>query len=136
MKKNPTTTIFLFSVLLLAFAACHKDNSKPTVKPNVLQITASDTVKALSLMQGQVINITLANPTDGGYSFDAWQYDNTVLKLDSHTRLPGNANQAGDAGRDAWQFTAIKSGTTVLKITASKGGSESINMFNDVVKIN
>ncbi|MHB8206150.1 protease inhibitor I42 family protein [Mucilaginibacter sp.] len=111
----------LLLVLIIAIISCKKDNnSKPVIK-----LTSADSGKALSATQGQKINITLSNPGDGGYVFNTWQYDSSILQLNSHTHInPTNTTIVGDFGSDVWLFTALNSGKSALSITVSRGVSK------------
>jgi Chagasin family peptidase inhibitor I42 len=130
MKKNYTIALFLFITAFFAVASCKKDN---TNKP-VIQLTSVDSSKTLTVTQGQTIKITLNDPGDGGYEFNSWQYDNSILKLDSHTHLlPVDPLSVG---ADEWQFTALQNGLSTLKITASRGSADTIVMFSGFVRVN
>jgi predicted secreted protein len=125
--------LVLMLVAGLALTACHKDHN---VAVSSTQLTVSDTGKTISFTTGQTFAVTLDNPGDGGYSFNAWQYDASVLKLDSHVHTaPANPNVTGDFGIDTWQFTALKSGTTTLQITASRTPQYTVTMFNTTIAI-
>lgn len=131
--RNVKYSLILLLLAFFAFASCKKDSSKSTV----ITLTAVDTGKTVSLAQGQLVKITLSNPGDGGYTFNVWQYDGSVLHLDSHSHIaPTNTEVTGDFGSDVWQFSALKSGTSTLKISATQGlAGETIYMFNDTVKV-
>jgi hypothetical protein len=123
-------------VLLLAFfafASCKKNDQKLII----MSLTALDTGKTESLARGQTVKITLGNPGDGGFTFNTWQYDATILHLDSHSRiLPTNTQITGNFGSDVWQFTTLKSGISTLKISATQGqAGVTVNMFNDTVNV-
>jgi predicted secreted protein len=124
--------IFLVSILMIGVISCKKDNnSKPTI-----QLTSADSGKALAVAQGQKISITLANPGDGGFNFNTWQYDSSVLQLNSHTHIPpANPDLIGNYGTDVWVFTTLKSGTTTLSISATRTSAEVVSMFADTVKV-
>jgi len=132
MKKNYTIALFLFIAVFFAVASCKKDNGN---KP-VIQLTSVDSNKTFTVTQGQTIKITLNNPGDGGYAFDSWQYNGSILKLDSHIHLLPVDPSPGNDGADEWQFTALQSGSSTLKITASRGSADTIVMFSGFVKVN
>jgi predicted secreted protein len=121
-------------VLLIATAiiSCKKDSNKA-----ILRLSQVDTAKTAIVAQGQSVLITVNNPGDGGYEFNEWQYDASILHLDSHTHAaPTNASSVGSFGTDTWQFTSLKSGTTSVKLTASRGSVDVITIFNDKIKVN
>jgi predicted secreted protein len=125
--------LLVLSLAIFAFVSCKKNGSKPII----MSLTALDSGKTVSLAQGQIVRITLGNPGDGGFTFNTWQYDATILHLDNHTRiLPTNTQITGDFGSDEWQFTALKSGVSTLKISATRGQAGiPVNMFNDMVNV-
>ena len=126
--------LILITIVSVAFTACHKD-AKVTVSS--AQVTVADTGKTLTFTTGQTFTVTLGNPGDGDYSFNTWQYDASVLKLDSHTYTPpANPQDLGNYGTDSWQFTTIKNGTTALKITASQNAANTVTMFSGTINVN
>ena len=105
---NNLDKIALVLFIATAIAACKKDSNKP-----ILRLSQTDTAKTAVVTQGQAVLITLSNPGDGGYEFNNWQYDASILHLDSHTHTaPASPQMMGDFGTDTWQFTSLKSGTT------------------------
>jgi len=126
--------LVLTIIISVAFTACHKD-AKVTVSS--AQVTVADTGKTLTFTTGQTFTVTLGNPGDGDYSFNTWQYDDSVLKLDSHTYTPpANPQDLGNYGTDSWQFTTIKNGTTALKIMASQNAANTVTMFSGTINVN
>lgn len=88
--------------------------------------------------KGRPITLTLSDKVDGGYRFDTAKYDTTVLRLEKHTQMsPDDKSRMGNPGHDVWQFTAIKKGKTILKITASRpwkdGGT--ITIFSNIILV-
>jgi predicted secreted protein len=132
MKSLLTPAIYLIVSVLFALAACKKD-----AKSNVtLQLTAADSDKTITVANGGKILISLTNPGDGGFNFDNWQYNPSVLKLVNHTRnYPTNSDRIGDFGSDTWQFSAIASGTSTLKITATQSPAYVVTMFRGTVRV-
>ncbi len=117
---------------MIAATACKKEsNSK-----SIIQLNGLDNGKSVMVTQGEKINITLGNPGDGGYVFGSWQYDSSILQLNSHIRVtPTNTSIVGDFGSDVWLFTALKSGKSALSITVSRGSAEIQTEFADTVKV-
>ncbi len=115
----------------IVLASCKKDNN---ARQAALRLSVVDTGKTLSLIKGQTISVTVSNPGDGGFTYNDWQYNSTVLHLDSHTHTaPANAQSVGDFGTDTWQFTSLQSGTSILKLTATQ--SYTVTMFNDNIVV-
>lgn len=131
MKSIRNPAIYFIAMVLFALAACKKSSSGLSV-----QLTAADSNKTIKVANGEKILVTLGNPGDGGFTFDDWQYNSTVLKLVNHTHNPpANSNMIGDFGSDTWQFTAIASGTTTMKITAARNGADVITMFRGTIQV-
>lgn len=131
MKSFRNPIIYFIAVALFVFAACKKGSSGLTV-----QLTAADSNKTIAVTNGEKILITLANPGDGGFNFHSWQYNSSVLKLVGHTRnYPANSDRIGDFGSDTWQFNAIASGTSSLKITATQSPAYVVTLFRGTVRV-
>jgi hypothetical protein len=52
-----------------------------TTAMQMVRIDARKNGKTIAVSKGEVLKITLGNPGDGGYSFDAPQYNSSVLTL-------------------------------------------------------
>jgi len=132
MKRTYKPALFLLAIMMIAIASCKKD----AASGKTLTLTVADSGKTLSVVNGEKILVTLGNPGDGGFTFNAWQYNSSVLQLVGHTRNYPPANSpVGDFGSDTWQFTAIQSGTSTLKITATQSPVETVTMFNGSIKV-
>ena len=105
--------------------------------PAEVQITVQDNGKSFTLTKGKALNITLGNPGDGLYSFDAPQYDATVLRFVDHLHQGPSNNNVGNYGTDSWDFTALKTGSTTLTITATRGTDKSttVTMLSNNVAV-
>ncbi|MFI5138128.1 MAG: protease inhibitor I42 family protein [Sphingobacteriales bacterium] len=103
-----------------------------------VQITAQDSGKVVTLGLRQSLKITLANPGDGGYTFDTLQYNSALLSLASHVHTPPTTNAMGNFGTDTWVFSALKTGSTGLKVTATRGTDKNstVTMFNGTIAVN
>lgn len=131
MKFSRHPTVYLLVAVLFALTACKKNSSGLTV-----QLSGADSNKTINVVNGEKILITLGNPGDGGYNFDNWQYNSSVLKLVSHTHnAPANSDRIGDFGSDTWQFTAIASGTSTMKITAARNAVDVVTMFRGTIQV-
>jgi predicted secreted protein len=117
MKLAHIVIALFFSPAFLAITGCPKTASQP----QITNLTEKDSTKTLIISKGRELTLTLPNRTDGGYRFDKEQYDTTILRLEKHIEKAPPANSGvGSPGEVMWQFIAIKNGTTVLKITASR----------------
>jgi predicted secreted protein len=105
----------LISVAILGIEGC------PKAPLQAVNLTEKDNGKAVTISKGQEITLTLPNKTDGGYRFDKPECDTTLLHLEKYTERPPDARSAlGAAGQGIWQFIALKTGETTLKITVSR----------------
>ena len=76
--------------------SCKKGQHNPAIP--MVEINAQDNGKTITVLPGESLKITLGNPGDGGYSFDAPQYDSSVLTLAEHTHTPSTTDATGDFG--------------------------------------
>lgn len=120
-------------VLFMGFIASCKKDQKSNLP--VVEVNAQDSGKPRSISQGQSLKVTLANPGDGGYSFNDPQYDPSVLKLNTHTHTDGNVNAVGDFGSDTWTFSAVKHGSATVTITATRATETPIVLFTATVTV-
>ena len=122
MKTKLNLAIFTLAVLLFA-SSCKKAEETPA--PAEVKITVQQNGQAVTLVQGQTLEVTLQNPGDGLYSFDQPKYDVTVLRFVDHLHQAPVNNNIGNSGTDSWGFVAIKAGSTTLTITATRGSDSS-----------
>ena len=129
----------VLALAALSLGACKKENTNVSKADVVLSVT--DTGRTVSVNKGQTISVTVGNPSDGGYFFDPVIYTSTILSLNSHTQAapkpdPNGQIRDGDGGTDTWTFTAIQTGQTSIKITASRPkGVETIGIFNGTIMV-
>jgi predicted secreted protein len=119
MKSKLALTLILIIAFTGLVTSCKKGENNANL-PSV-QINANNNGKTIGLAQGQTLAITLGNPGDGGYTFNAPQYDSSLLSLNNHTHSASATNAVGDYGTDRWEFQALKTGATALTITAVRG---------------
>jgi predicted secreted protein len=128
--------LLLIVIIAVGILSCKK-NLDNTILP-IVQITSQDNGKNIAIAQGQTLQINLGNPGDGGYTFDAPQYNSSVLSMGDHTRnYPPKNSPIGDFGSDTWAFRATKTGATPLTITATRGTDKSgtIVMFSGTISV-
>ncbi len=130
------SVIAFFAIALVAIATSCKNTA---VNPNlpVIQLTAQDNGKTTLVSQGQLVQLTLSNPGDGGYDFDAPQYQKAVLSLKSQVHTLPTSGNIGDFGTDTWNFEALRSGPGTITVTATRGtdaGSTTV-MFSGTVNV-
>jgi predicted secreted protein len=90
-------------------------------KTHILKFSSDDSGKTQVMPKGQRFILTLPDHVDGGYRFNKPQYNKAFLLLIKHDEVsPGTNSRPGEPGHDTWEFIAIKKGTSILKITASR----------------
>jgi predicted secreted protein len=131
--KNHKNKLPLLFAAILAIASCKKDIQ---VTDNVM-LTDDDAGKKLTIASGQKCTLSLNNPGDGGYNLDKPQLDSTIIHLEKYEHIAPANGLTGDAGKDNWQFTPVRIGITILKITATRpwnnGGT--VTMFTDTIVV-
>jgi hypothetical protein len=106
------------------------------VKAATLELTSSNNGNTFEITQGQTLRVTVASPSDGG-SIDTPIYDSSILQLTNHQHVNPIVYTypmpVGNFGSDYWEFQALNSGSTQLKITASRSWSSTYNLFSATV---
>jgi len=140
MKQIKRVTI-LAVIACLVFGACKKENKTPAVIKPDIELTANLAGDTVTIAAGKTISITLGNPGDGGFSLNDIEFTSDILKLNSHTHQDpaqtGSTLVPGSYGTDTWLFTAIKSGSANVKLTATQRwtGGVTAEMFNGIVTV-
>ncbi len=155
-KLNSVLLIVLIVLMVIAIKQMYKNQEfykqNIVVKDNTdsvlpgqakyISLTDKDNHKSVTVGVGDVINITLNNPGDGGYTFENPEYDTSIFHLNNHTHIdPKTDNQmhpvVGNFGSDTWQFVAIKKGVTTITIDASQPWSKDskINIFTTTATV-
>jgi predicted secreted protein len=118
------------------------DYQPKPVSSRVINLTEKDKSSTITVSQGDTIAVTLGNPGDGGYQFDEPRYNGSIIALNGHTHSnpdpgPNGQSAPGDFGRDVWEFTALKSGMSVIDITATRPWNkvDSVTIFSITIKI-
>ena len=131
MKPLYKALFLISSCIFLLISCCHKIVHQQHA--GIIKLTEDNSGKTLALSKNQQLTLTLSNKVDGGYRFDKEQYDTSVIQLNKHTEnLPAANTGLGHPGQDVWQFTALKQGTTKLRITASRpwNKKDSLTVFS------
>jgi predicted secreted protein len=104
----------------------------------VVQADYSENGKTITVVKGQTLKLTLGNPGDGGYAFDTPKYNSAVLSLTDHTHIASTSGAIGDAGKDTWEFKALKNGRSTLSISATRSFDKAnpVIMFSGTVVVN
>ena len=124
--KTKTTIVFVGLVMLAAVAAgtvlAVTLSEKPFVKPmtpSTVYVTENNNGTIISLKKGDLLNVTLPDHGDGGYTWVITRIDTTMLRQDTQFTW-GSSGMLGDFGKDTWKLTAIKSGSTVLSLECKR----------------
>ncbi|MDP9081398.1 MAG: protease inhibitor I42 family protein [Bacteroidota bacterium] len=134
MRLKLTIIAVFIAIFTQCILSCKKGNTNDM---QMIQVDAQQNGKTIAVSKGQTIKITLGNPGDGGYSFNAPQYNSAVLSIGSHTRIPSTTGAVGDAGKDSWEFKALTSGQSDLTFTATRGNdaSSAITIFSGKITV-
>ena len=127
--KTKTTIVFIGLVLLAAIAAgtvlAVTLNEKPVVKPitpitpSTKYVTQDDNGTTVHMNKGDLLNVTLHDFGDGGYTWAVTSIDTSMLHQNNQFSW-GSSGMMGDFGKDTWTFTAVKAGSTTLKLECKR----------------
>ena len=136
MKNKLTLILIIFIAFTIGSSSCKKNNDNTTRQ--VVQVDYGENGKIINIAVGQSLKLTLGNPGDGGYAFDNPQYNSAVLSLTNHTHIAPTSGAVGDFGKDTWEFKAVKSGSSVLSISATRSFDKTnpVVMFSGNVAVN
>ncbi len=105
MKRIYTIAVILLSLVLLG--GC--------VSKEVL-LGADDNARQIELNRGQTLAIALeANPTTG-YTWEAAEFDEHVLRQAGETKFQPQSSAIGAGGMQTLRFEAMNAGKTSLKL--------------------
>ena len=121
------TTIVIFGLVLLAAIAAGTVlavtlNEKPAVKPatpSTMFVTEQNNGTTISMKQEDLLNVTLHDFGDGGYTWVITSIDPTMLRQDKQINW-GSSGMLGDFGKDTFLFTALKAGSTTLSFESRR----------------
>jgi len=118
MKIKLIVVLSLAVLSLTSVSSCKKNGVPPKA---TVQVDYTKNGQTISIATGQSLQLTLNNPADGGYAFDTPQFNPSVLSLVSHSHTnPGANAPVGYAGTDTWEFKALATGESTLKVTATR----------------
>lgn len=75
-------------------------------------LTVKDNGHIVTLRQGAVFTLSLRDPGDGGYAFQAPRYDSAVIRLLSSKHQSPKERMPGNFGAGVWKFKVLKGGAT------------------------
>ena len=139
--KTKTTIIFVGLVMLAAVAAgtvlAVTLSEKPAIKPmtpSTVYVTEDKNGTTIHMKKGDLLNVTLRDYGDGGYTWVVNRIDTTMLRQDTRFTW-GSSGMMGDFGKDTWMFTALKSGNTTLGLECKRAFGEKDVYRNLVLQI-
>jgi predicted secreted protein len=82
------------------------------------------------LKKGDTVNLTLQDYGDGGYIWTITHIDEKLLVQTGQFNW-GSSGMLGDFGKDTWVFTAIQTGSTMLRLECTRpfGENETCQQF-------
>jgi len=136
MKSKLTFVLISFIAFAICISSCKKGTDNTSRQ--MVQADDSENGKTINVSAGQSLKLTLGNPGDGGYAFDNPLYNSAVLSLTNHTHIAPTSGAIGDFGKDAWEFKALKSGSTTLSVTATRSFDKAppVVIFSGNVAVN
>jgi predicted secreted protein len=124
--KTKTTIVFVGLVMLAAIAAgtvlAVTLSEKPAVKPttpSTVYVTEDNNGTTIHMKKGDLLNVTLHDYGDGGYTWAVKNIDTTMLRQDKQFTW-GSSGMLGDFGKDTFMFTALKAGSTTLSLECKR----------------
>jgi predicted secreted protein len=124
--KTKTTIVFVGLVMLAAIAAgtvlAVTLSEKPAVKPttpSTVYVTEDNNGTTIHMKKGDLLNVTLHDYGDGGYTWGVKSIDTTMLRQDKQFTW-GRSGMLGDFGKDTFMFTALKAGSTTLSLECKR----------------
>ena len=128
--KTKTTIVFVGLVMLAAIAAgtvlAVTLSEKPAVEPmtpSIVYVTEDKNGTIIHMKKGDLLNVTLHDYGDGGYTWVVTRIDTSMLRQDTQFTW-GSTGMLGDFGKDTWMFTALKSGSTTLSLECKRAFGE------------
>ncbi len=139
--KTKMTMIFIGLVLLAAIAAgtafavtlSEKPILKPTI-PATVRVTEDQNGTIVHMKKGDLLNVTVQDYGDGGYTWAIKTIDTTMLRQDTQFTW-GSSGMLGDFGKDTFMFTALKAGSTTLSLECRRGFDDQDMCKNLVIQL-
>lgn len=136
--KTKTTIVFIGLVLIAAIAAgtvlAVTLSEKPAVKPATVYVTQDQNGTIVHMKKGDLLNVTLQDFGDGGYTWMIKSIDITMLRQDTQFTW-GSSGMLGDFGKDTFMFTALKTGSTTLSLECKRAFGEKDVCQNLVIQL-
>jgi inhibitor of cysteine peptidase len=79
--------------------------------------------KTVHLQEGDTLRVSLRGNPSTGYTWQVAKVDRTVLKPALYSTFKADARRPGAGGTETRRFTALKAGTTRLKLVEKQSGS-------------
>ena len=118
-------SIITGTVISVALSETPMKNNHKTI-----YLTEKDDGSAISLRKGDMLNLTLQDHGDGGYTWTIAKIDGKILDQVDQFNW-GSSSALGDFGKDTWLFSTKNIGTTTLQLECKRpwaGGDTSETM--------
>jgi predicted secreted protein len=121
--KTKTSLIIIMLVAIAAITAgtvlgVNLISEKPIKKQttSTIHCNVENNNSTISIKKGNQVNLTLQDYGDGGYAWRIVTLDEQLLKKESEQLNWGSTGMLGDFGKDTWIFTALNTGSIILKL--------------------
>ena len=132
-----TARIFFFLAISLCFHS-REGYCQLLVNRHKIFLTDATLGKTITVHIGTTVILKLANQPDGGYIPDSIKYNEVILRLVKHVQMSPAANsRLGQPGKALWEFTALRTGSSLIKVTASRPWNkiDFITIYSSILKI-
>lgn len=113
--------------------------SETPMKTNnkTIYLTEKDNGSTISVIKGDMLNLTLQDHGDGGYTWTITEIDEKTLGQVEQFNW-GNSGALGDFGKDTWIFSAKNIGTTTLQLECKRPwiGGDTSETISITIKVN
>jgi len=142
MKANKTIIIYVTlsvvasiitgTVISVALSNTPMKNNRTTI-----YLTEKDNGSTVSVRKGDVLNLTLQDHGDGGYTWTIVKIDEKILDQVEQFNW-GSSGALGDFGKDTWIFSAKNIGTTTLQLECKRPwvGGDTSEMMTVNIEVN
>ena len=142
MKANKTIIIYVMlavvasiitgTVISVALSETPMKNNHKTI-----YLTEKDNGSTVSVRKGDMLNLTLQDHGDGGYTWTITKIDEKILgQVDQFNW--GNSGALGDFGKDTWIFSTKNIGTTTLQLECKRSwtGGDTSETISITIEVN
>jgi len=142
MKANKTIIIYVMlavvasiitgTVISVALSETPMKNNHKTI-----YLTEKDNGSTVSVRKGDMLNLTLQDHGDGGYTWTITKIDEKILGQVEQFNW-GNSGALGDFGKGTWIFSIENTGTTTLQLECKRSwtGGDTSEMISINIEVN